>query len=173
MIEDTAKLALEINQELENGRDRLLELNSNRPDRIQVEMDALARAERDYRLRDFMSAVFDRFGVNVEEQTDNWILHPSDNMHVESFPYLPASGLTITFERAVALTREDFTFITWDHPMVHAAMDMILNEGYGQADCRVVSLDVLPKGLAFVEAIFTIGCTSDHRLNVDLSLIHI
>jgi len=111
--------------------------------------------------------VFDRFGVNVEEQSDNWILHPSDNMHVESFPFLPPTGLTITFDRAVALTREDFTFITWDHPMVHAAMDMILNEGYGQADCRVVSLDVIPKGLAFVEAIFTIGCTADHRLNVD------
>jgi len=28
-------------------------------------------------------------------------------------------------------------------------------------------LDVIPKGLAFVEAIFTIGCTTDHRLNVD------
>jgi len=167
LIEDTAKLALEINQELENGRDRLLELNSNRPDRIQVELDALARTQRDYRLQDFMSAVFDRFGVNVEEQTNSWILHPSDNMQVESFPFLPPTGLTITFDRDVALTREEFTFITWDHPMVHAAMDMILNEGYGQADCRVVSLDVIPKGLAFVEAIFTIGCTSDHRLNVD------
>ena len=167
LIEDTKTLSQQINQELENGRDRLLELNSNRPDRIQEEMDALARTERDYRLQDFMSAVFDRFGVNVEEQADNWILHPSDNMHVESFPHLPASGLTITFERAVALTREDFTFITWDHPMVHAAMDMILNEGYGQADCRVVSLDVIPKGLAFVEAVFTMGCTADHRLNVD------
>jgi len=167
LIEDTAKLSMKINQELENGRDRLLELNSNRPDRIQEEMDALARTTRDYRLQDFMSAVFDRFGVNVEEQSDSWILHPSDNMHVESFPFLPPTGLTITFEREVALTREDFTFITWDHPMVHAAMDMILNEGYGQADCRVVSLDVIPKGLAFVEAIFTIGCTADHRLNVD------
>lgn len=167
LIADTAKLSQEMNQELEAGRDRLLELNSNRPERIQEELDALARTERDYRLQDFMAAVFDRFGVNVDEQSDSWILHPSDNMHVESFPFLPASGLTITFERSVALTREDYTFITWDHPMVHASMDMILNEGYGQADCRVVSLDVLPKGLAFVEAIFTISCTADHQLNVD------
>jgi len=167
LIEQTAKLSIEVNKELESGRDRLLELNSNRPERIQEELDALARSERDYRLQDFMSAVFDRFGVNVEEQTDCWIIHPGDNMHVETFPFLPATGLTITFQRAVALAREDYSFITWDHPMVHAAMDMILNEGYGQADCRVVSLDVLPKGLAFVEAIFTMGCTSDHRLNVE------
>ena len=167
LIEQTKKIAQEVHAELENGRDRLLELNSNRPERIQEELDAFARSERDYRLQDFMSAVFDRFGVNVEEQTESWILHPGDNMHVESFPFLPATGLTITFQREVALVREDYTFITWDHPMVHAAMDMILNEGYGQADCRVVSLDVLPKGLAFVEAIFTMGCTSDHRLNVE------
>ena len=167
LINETAKLAKEINETLDAGRDRLLELNSNRPDRIQQELDALARTERDYRLQDFMSAVFDRFGVNVEEQTNSWILHPSDNMHVDSFPYLPSTGMTITFERAVALTREDFTFITWDHPMVTAAMDMILNEGFGQADCRVVSLDVLPKGLAFVEAIYVMGCTADSKLNIE------
>lgn len=167
LIKQTSELAEKINHELDTGRDRLLELNSNRPERIQEELDALARSERDFRLQDFMSAVFDRFGVNVEDQSDSWIIHPGDNMHVETFPFLPASGLTITFERAVALTREDYTFITWDHPMVHAAMDMILNEGHGQADCRVVSLDVLPKGLAFVEAIFTMGCTSDHRLNIE------
>jgi len=75
--------------------------------------------------------------------------------------------MTITFEREVALMREDFTFITWDHPMVSAAMDMILNEGFGQADCRVVSLDVLPKGLAFVEAIYVMGCTADSKLNIE------
>ncbi len=167
LIAETATLAKEINESLEAGRDRLLELNSNRPDRIQQELDALARTERDYRLQDFMSAVFDRFGVNVEEQTDSWILHPSDNMHVDSFPFLPDTGMTITFERSVALTREDFTFITWDHPMVSAAMDMILNEGFGQADCRVVTLDVLPKGLAFVEAIYVMGCTADSKLNVE------
>ena len=167
LIAETASLAKEINESLEAGRDRLLELNSNRPDRIQQELDALARTERDYRLQDFMTAVFDRFGVNVDEQTDSWILHPSDNMHVDSFPYLPPTGMTITFEREVALTREDFTFITWDHPMVTAAMDMILNEGFGQADCRVVSLDVLPKGLAFVEAIYVMGCTADSKLNIE------
>jgi len=114
-----------------------------------------------------MSAVFDRFGVNVEDQSDSWILHPSDNMHIETFPYLPASGLTITFDRATALTREDYTFITWDHPMVIASMDMILNEGYGQADCRVVTLPELPKGLALVEATYTMGCTADAKLNVE------
>ena len=167
LIKETAKLSHEINETLESGRDRLLELNSNRPDRIQEELDAMARSEREYRLQDFMAAVFDRFGVNVEEQTGSWILHPSDNMHVESFPYLPASGLTITFERDVALSREEFTFITWDHPMVNAAMDMILNEGFGQADCRVVSLEELPKGLAFVEAVYVFGCTADSQLNID------
>jgi len=167
LIAETKTAASEINASLESGRDRLLELNSNRPEKIQVELDAMARAARDYRLQDFMAAVFDRFGVNVEEQPGSWILHPSDNMHVESFPFLPASGLTITFDRDIALTREEFTFITWDHPMVNASMDMILNEGFGQADCRVVSLDVVPKGLAFIEAIYVLGCTADSRLNIE------
>ncbi len=167
ILADTKTYTDEVNADLESGRDRLLELNSNRPERIQEQLDALSRAERDYRLQDFMGAVFDRFGVNVDEQRDNWILHPSDNMQIESFPGLPASGLTITFDRPTALQREDYTFITWDHPMVTDCMDLILNEGYGQADCKVVSLEQLPKGLAFVEAIFVLQCSADNALNVD------
>ena len=156
-----------IEQELETGRDRLLELNSNRPELIQEHLDALARIDRNYQLQDFMDAVFDRFGVDVAEQRDHWIVHPSDHMQVEHFPHLPASGMTITFERETALTREDFTYLTWDHPMVVSCMDLILDEGYGQADCQVIKTDLLPKTLTFIEASYVLQCTADPELNID------
>jgi len=111
--------------------------------------------------------VFDRFGVDVAEQRDHWIIHPSDNMQVERFPHLPASGMTLTFDRATALTREDFTYLTWDHPMVAASMDLILDEGYGQADCQVVKVEELPKTLTFVEASYVLQCTAEPRLNIE------
>ena len=167
LISDSAILSRELETRLEAGRDRLLELNSNRPERIQEHLDALTRADRDYRLQDFMAAVFDRFGVNVEEQRDNWILHPSDHMHVEHFPHLTSSGLTVTFDRNTALTREDYTFLSWDHPMVTAAMDLILDEGYGQADCQVIKIEEVPKGLAFAEAIYVLQCPAASQLNFE------
>lgn len=166
LIDTTRTLSAELNATLDAGRDRLLELNSNRPERIQEHLDALVRLDRNYRLQDFMGAVFDRFGVNVEEQRDHWILHPGDHMHVENFPYLTLNGLSVTFDRATALTREDFTFMSWDHPMVTAAMDLILDEGYGQADCQVINIEEVPQGLALVEAIYMLQCTADSRLNI-------
>ena len=167
LIESTKTLSNELEATLEVGRDKLLELNSNRPEQIQEHVDAFARAERDYRLQDFMLAVFDRFGVNVEEQTDNWILHPGDHMHVERFPLLPDTGMTVTFNRETALRREDYHFLSWDHPMVTAAMDLILDEGYGQADSRVVRVAELPQGLAFVEATYIMQCVAEKKLNIE------
>lgn len=40
------------------------------------------------------------------------VLTPSDHMLVPDFPGLPEDGCTITFERDVALSREDAQFIT-------------------------------------------------------------
>lgn len=167
LVSDTQVLSTQLEVELEAGRDRLLELNSNRPDRIQEHLDALARIDRNYQLQDFMEAVFDRFGVDVAEQRDHWIIHPSDHMQVEHFPHLSPSGMTLTFDRATALTREDFTYLSWDHPMVTAAMDLILDEGFGQADCQVVKCEELPKTLTFVESSYVLQCTADASLNID------
>ena len=167
LVKDTQALSEKLEADLEAGRDRLLELNSNRPDQIQEHLDALARMDRNYALQDFMDAVFDRFGVDVAEQRDHWIIHPSDHMQVENFPHLPAGGMTLTFDRATALTREDFTYLTWDHPMVTASMDLILNEGFGQADCQVIKAEELPKTLTFVEASYVLQCTADTRLNIE------
>jgi len=167
LIKKTQALRATLEADLEAGRDRLLELNSNRPEHIQEHLDALARMDRNYSLQDFMDAVFDRFGVDVAEQRDHWIIHPSDHMQVEHFPHLPASGMTLTFDRATALTREDFTYLTWDHPMVTAAMDLILDEGFGQADCQVIKAEELPKTLTFVEASYILQCTADSRLNIE------
>ncbi|MFK7852990.1 MAG: RNA polymerase-associated protein RapA [Granulosicoccus sp.] len=167
LIESTRALSAELEAELEAGRDRLLELNSNRPELIQEHLDALARIDRNYQLQDFMEAVFDRFGVDVTEQRDHWIIHPSDHMQVEHFPHLPSGGMTLTFDRATALTREDFTYLSWDHPMVNAAMDLILDEGFGQADCQVIKCEELPKTLTFVEASYVLQCTADASLNIE------
>ncbi len=167
LVEDTRTTTVKIDAEVEAGRDRLLELNSNRPELIQEHLDALARLDRNYSLQDFMDAVFDRFGVDVTEQRDHWIIHPSDHMQVEHFPHLPASGMTLTFDRNTALTREDFIFLTWDHPMVTASMDLILDEGFGQADCQVIKAEELPKTLTFVEASYVLQCTAEPKLNIE------
>ncbi|MFK7889696.1 MAG: RNA polymerase-associated protein RapA [Granulosicoccus sp.] len=167
LVSQTSELRATLEAELEAGRDRLLELNSNRPEQIQEQLDALARLDRTYDVQDFMDAVFDRFGVDVTEQRNHWIIQPSDHMQVEHFPHLPASGMTVTFDRDTALTREDFTYLTWDHPMINAAMDLILDEGFGQADCQVIKCEELPPTLSFVEASYVLQCSASPDLNIE------
>ena len=75
--------------------------------------------------------------------------------------------MTLTFDRETALTREDFTYLTWDHPMVVAAMDLILDEGFGQADCQVIRCAELPKTLTFVEASYVLQCAAEPELNIE------
>lgn len=167
LINQTKTLSETIAAELESGRDRLLELHSNRPERIQEHLDALARADRDVTLPNFMSAIFDRFGVDVEEQGHWWIIRPGDHMQVEQFPHLPADGLSVTFERELALQREDFVYLSWDHPMVTDAMDLILNEGFGQGDAQVISTTELRQGMTLIEAVFTVQCTAPAELRTE------
>jgi len=167
LIGDTQTLSRRLDSELEAGRDRLLELNSNRPERVQAQLDELARLDRDYRLQDFMEAVFDRFGVEVIEQRDHWIIQPGDHMQVATFPHLPEDGMSITFDRATALAREELTYFSWDHPMVLAAMDLVLDEGFGQADAQVISLLELPDGLALIEASHVLDCPAPASLGVE------
>lgn len=167
LIEQTQQLTAKLSAELESGRDRLLELHSNRPERIQEHLDALARADRDVTLPNFMSAVFDRFGVDVEEQGNWWIVRPGDHMQVDQFPHLPADGLSLTFERDLAVEREDFVYLSWDHPMVSDAMDLILNEGFGQGDAQVIATTEVRQGMTLVEAVFTVQCTAPAELRTD------
>ena len=167
LIERTRALASAAERRLETGRDRLLELNSNRPERIQEHLDAFARESRDLALQDFMLRVLDRFGVDAAEQSGWWLLKPTDNMQLERFPLLPEGGMSVTFDRELALAREDLAFLTWDHPMVVAAMDLILDEGYGQADAQVIRTNELAAGLAIVDASYALECAADPTLGIE------
>ena len=168
LITETQTLTHSMESALENGRDRLLELNSNRVESVDEHIDELYRLDRSYQLPDFMARVFDNFGVDVEEQSDRtWIVKPSEHMQVASFPGLEDGGMTVTFSRDSALAREELVYLTWDHPMVIAAMDLVLSEAFGQANAEVISTDLLPKGVLFVEGIVTWRCTAQHALNVE------
>ncbi|MBX2881600.1 MAG: RNA polymerase-associated protein RapA [Granulosicoccus sp.] len=168
LIDTSRDRVNDLNERLEQGRDRLLEINSNRVDMIEEHLDLLYREERSYVLSDFMNAIFDCFGVDAEEQSNkSWIIKPTDHMQVTNFPGLDAEGLTLTYYRDTALEREDFTFMSWDHPMLVAGMDLVLNEAAGQANAEIIDTDLLPKGVLFLEVVVTWRCTADKSLGID------
>lgn len=167
LIETTRGRAAQLAEQLKRGRDRLLELNSFDATRAAAIVDAVAAAERTDELRAYMGLVLDEFGVDHEESgTHGLVLHPGDHMTVEAFPGLPEGGLTVTFSREEALARDDIHFLTWEHPMVTGAMDLVLGSEFGNATFGVVKAAGLAPGSVLIETQFTIVCPAPRSYNV-------
>ncbi|GAB2196006.1 RNA polymerase-associated protein RapA [Sessilibacter sp. MAH4] len=158
LVSATAAYAQTLLSNLQQGRDRLLELNSCNPEKAQAVIEKIRAASSENELEDYMSAVFDQFGVEHQDHSEQTqILHPSESMH-SPFPELPDEGISVCFNREKALSREELSFITWEHPMVTGAMEMITSGEHGNACLCTIKLPALPAGTWLLEANFLIHC---------------
>jgi ATP-dependent helicase HepA len=167
LVERTREKSAETRKTLQQGRDRLLELNSFDEHRAEEIIHDLVNDERRQELSDYMEQVFDQFGVEQEHHSINsLVVRPGDHMLVHSFPALPPDGVTATFQRDLSLAREDMQFLTWEHPMVSGAMDMILGGEYGNTAFCTIRLPPLKPGAILLEAMFTLSATGPADLQL-------
>ena len=169
LIKRSKALATETLAQMQQGRDRLLELNSCHKTHAQEVVDDVIAAANVQQLNEYMDDVFDQYGVDQQiHGSDSFILKPTDHMMNANFPSLPDDGMTATFKRQTALSREDLHFITWEHPMVTGAMDMILTSEIGNATFCAMELNshqVVP-GTLILEAIYTVNCPAPKYLQL-------
>jgi ATP-dependent helicase HepA len=159
LITATRDKAQTMLEKLQRGRDRLLELNSCNQERAtQIVSDILEQEDRQA-LSGYMERIFDQFGVDQEHHSaGSIVLHHGEHMVGHSFPGLPEDGLTATYQRDIALTREEFDFLTWEHPMVIGAIDTVLNGEFGNTAFCTLKLPLLKAGTILLETIFTVSC---------------
>lgn len=158
-------------QELEEGRDALLELNSFDRDQAERFATEMARAQEPELLQETLEGFFDQLGIPCEEVSPGvFFAEPGDGMFTTFFPELPPEGLRFTYDRKRALLREDVTFVTWDHPMILGVFDAILTHEYGNTALARWSLsaqkgraDRLPQAL--LELTFRFTCPMAADLN--------
>lgn len=138
LIADTNKFQKQLKQTLADGRDRLLEMNSFRPAVANKLVKQIESEDVDTSLELYLMKVFEQFGIEMEDLAPRtYFLRPA-HTNREAFPYIPDEGISITFDRKRALSREDITFISWDHPMVTGALDMVLSNGTGATSCALL-----------------------------------
>lgn len=155
-------------ENLDQGRNRLLELNSCRVIPANKIVESLAHQDQDNPLRKYMTTVFDAYGVDEDFHSEKSIvLHPGNHMQNDQFPGLTDDGLTATFDRATALSREDVHYLTWEHPMVSQVMDMILHGESGNTAVGTMKLPPLKPGTLLLEAIFVVHCPCPKQLQID------
>ncbi|WNC73142.1 RNA polymerase-associated protein RapA [Thalassotalea psychrophila] len=167
IVSASHELHLKIKADLESGRDKLLELNSSGQGKAEQLVNDIDTLDNQHELAQYMFSVFDVFGLEQDDKADNAIaLQPSEHMLSANFPCLPEDGATITFDRQSALSNEDYQMLTWDHPMVRGAMDLILSDEIGNASIGILKNPAIPIGTFFIENIFTLEAMAPSQLQL-------
>lgn len=155
---------VDVVKKLEEGRDILVELNSFNEERAEVLLREIRKFDDESNLPNYMNAVFQELGVDIEDLEDNiYYIKPSDNMYVPHFPGLDSAGVRITYDRKTARRREDVEFLTWDHPMVLGVMDLILSNTFGNV--TVMMRKKVGQSKTFIEAYFKLYAIAPKNLS--------
>ena len=168
LILQTQKQAKALRLALEKGRDRLLELNSNGGEKAQRLAGEIAQTDNSPQLVNFALNLFDIIGVEQDDLGENSIvITPTGTMLVPDFPGLKEEGVTVTFDRQLALAREELEFLTWDHPMIRQGIDLIASGDIGKASMALLVNKQLPAGTLLVELIYMIESQSPKDLQLN------
>ena len=168
LILQTQKQAKALRLALEKGRDRLLELNSNGGEKAQRLAAEIAQTDNSPQLVDFALNLFDIIGVEQDDLGESSIvITPTGTMLVPDFPGLKEEGVTVTFDRQLALAREELEFLTWNHPMIRQGIDLIASGDIGKTSMALLINKQLPAGTLLVELIYMIESQSPKGLQLN------
>lgn len=137
------------------GRDRLIELNSCRPDVAEGLIRQIRHLEEGSDLTRFAHDLFDQLGIDHDVHsafTD--VIRPSDHLRIDHVPGLTEEGMTLTYDRTRALEREDFQFMSWEHPLMRHLMSWVLESGLGTACLGLLQKHRLPRGTVLIELVY-------------------
>ena len=157
LIQTTRNLNEELKKQLEQGRDKLLEINSSgilHPSKL---LDDLTEVDQKPDFTQFALQLFDVVGVQQEDQSEHClVLRPTEHMLTSDFPGLNEEGATVTFNRQTALSRDDVQYLSWEHPMISGGMEMILSSDTGTTSVAILKNNSLPAATTFLELIYVV-----------------
>jgi ATP-dependent helicase HepA len=152
-------------KKLEQGHDRLLELNSCKPEQAAELVRQIRSLDADEKFEEFFVRVLDHFGVQVEELGSRTYLLRPGQMITDAFPSLPEDGMSVTFDRARALSREDLGFMSADHPLVRGSWDLLLGAESGNTAFGIWKAPGSES--IFLEIYAVVECVAPAALHVD------
>lgn len=166
LIADTAALRAELDVQLARGRDRLLELSSHRPAVGQALVEAVEAEDQDPAIERFLTGLWDSFGVEREPGPGgSLVVRPGNHMMQERFPGLPDDGMTATFNRAHALAHEERQFLTREHPLTRAALELVIGSHQGSSVLVLTQDPRFEAGAVLLQAVYVAECPAPPALN--------
>ena len=176
LIAEALQMRLALEAQLQAGRDRLLEYNSCRP-RV---AGRIADAMRDFDGHNVLPQFIERFlsSANVDysiQRDGSWVLAPLDSTEISEYiEGLPLGdeeeGMTLTFERELALQREDIEFVTHEHPLMRAIYELASTSTFGNTTVAMLKSNAIPQGMIMLEVHFRVEAIAPKLLNLPATL---
>ena len=164
-LKRTRTLHASVAGKLERGHDRLLELNSSKPERAATLIAQIRSADTDASFEEFCVRLLDHFGVQVDDlSTRGYLLKPG-HLITDALPTLPADGMSVTFDRTRALSREDLGMMSGDHPLLSGALDLLLGSERGNTAFGIWKNSGSESILLEVHAV--VECVAPATLHID------
>ena len=157
---------------LSQGRDRLIELNSHRSEISSDLLNQITFEDNSSDLEDYIEESFEMFGLESELLSEKiYIVRPTERMTRQSpisaetqdryrYPELPDEGITFTYDRSTALAREDVQFISWEHPLIEQAMELVSTNLIGNCCFIVVNAPGVKAGTMLLESLHITECVA-------------
>lgn len=165
-IQSTTDLRIELIEQMQAGRDRLLEHNSCRPKIAQALKAEAEQFDDEPARQEYAQLLWDSLGVDCEYLAPGiFVLKPSGEL-LAPLQTLPDDGLTVTYQRLIALANEDLQYLSWEHPLLQEAMEIILSSELGNAAVTCVKHPEIPPGNLILEAIFALEAPSSTRVQL-------
>ncbi len=161
-------------KQMEEGRNRLLEMTSCRPGEAKVLIDKI-NEQATHGLHDYIDQVTHAFNIHAECINDTpeqaaWFLRPSTDMMLEALPGIEEEGKMLMLDRRQASQREDVAFATWEHPLITMLMDEVQGFDSGKLTSAILPIAALPEGTVLVESMFVIETSGHPRLKLAQTL---
>ncbi len=161
-------------KQMEEGRNRLLEMSSCRPEQARDLIDQINH-QATKGLHNYIEQVTHAFNIYAECMDDDpekaaWFLRPSTDMMLEALPGIEEEGKMLMLDRRQASQRENVAFATWEHPLITMLMDEVQGFDSGKLTSAILPIAALPEGTVLVESMFVIEATAHPRLKLTQSL---
>jgi len=155
------------NQEFEQGRDQLLELNTFHLQSANEIKSLCEAADNEPGLKTFLNQFFDYIGIDSDVHSSNSIvIKPSDHMRISQFPGLPEDGMVICFDRRSALSHDDWQFMTWEHPFVISAIDYVLVNHIASTTVCAVKVKGIQAGHLLLQAVYVLDPKGNRQFQI-------
>ncbi len=164
LLEQTAAVHADLAKTVHEGRDRLLELSASRGSEAEPLAQALREADQDESGHAFMQGLLEHYGVQIDELGSGVLRLDPEYLSTDALAGFSSGPFSATFDREVALRRDDLPLLRFDHPLMIGALDLLLGSEHGNAafmcDTALTGRQVM------LQTVFVLECVANAGLDI-------